>query len=110
MKLPHGLAFEKKGNESQVVPIQPAPDVFFDDPFPIPEPGYADFSERFRIICDLLDTGPQKSAAIRIAALKRILGYDNTSLRDGARLLHCSPSTLHAAVRTILKGMKSNTF
>jgi hypothetical protein len=110
VKLPSGLAFEKTGKESQVVPVQPAPDTFFDDPLPDINPGFSTFAERFRLICDLLDNGPAKSAAIRIAALKRILGYDNTSLRDGARKLHCSPSTLHLAVNAILKGMKSNSF
>ena len=110
MILRRELAFQRTGKKGEVVPVQPAPEVFFDDPAPVTDTDFTDFAVRFRIICDLLDEGPPKSAAIRIAALRRVLGYDRSSLREKTRELRCSPSTLHAAVKAILEGMKSNSF
>jgi hypothetical protein len=110
MILPRSLAYDRTGVRVEIVPIQPPPETFFDDSLPPTDRDYADFAERFRIICDLLEQGPPKSAAIRIAALRRVLGYDRSSLRQKTRELNCSPSTLHTAVKAILRGMKSNSF
>ena len=104
------LAYENTGGRTEVVQVQPPPESCFDESLPVRDESFDDFAERFRIVCDLLEKGPAKSAAIRIAALRRVLGYDRSSLREKTAELRCSPSTLHAAVKTILRGMKSNSF
>ena len=95
-------------NASKLVPtVEP---VYFDDE---PEPtsdSSADRAELFRKICDILEDGPDKSAAVRIAALRRVAGIDTSPLRESARKLGCSHTALADAVKAIQVGLKSDSF
>ena len=97
---------ERKGDDvSDVAVVEP-------EIYAAPEPvsvSRAEAAELLRWTCAALE-GPDKSAVIRIAALRRAAGIDRTSLREAARKLHCSPDTLARAVQAIQAGIKSNTF
>ena len=99
-----------RGFDDDSNPVPTVEPVFFDD---APEPTSAsaeDRAELFRKICDILEAGPDKSAAIRIAALRRVAGFDASPLRESARKLGCSHTALADAVKAIQVGLKSDSF
>lgn len=102
--LPRGLAFE--GN--YVVPVQSAPNSFFDDdeiePDQPEEIGTEDTrAETLRAVVELLADFPPKKAPIGLAALRKVLHYDTRTIREIAGQLRCPPATLHDAVTLIKK-------
>jgi hypothetical protein len=95
MTLPRGIAYEGEGEARQAVPFV-MPEVYQADAENAgPSRPWDIFLNR---VLDVLE-GPPKSAAVRIAAVKRIAGRDDRTLRVISAELGCPLSSLHDAIK-----------
>lgn len=112
MSLPSHLAFEGDGDKTRIVPrVEP---VFFDEEGERVDPSLTDrphlFQESlpqiFRKFLDIIEDGPDKSAAVRAAALRRVAGLDGRPLREAVRNRKFSRTALASAENRIKKKLQ----